>query len=171
MKVWRPLFLDHALGLGGFVRPDVVFRKGLVDHLEAHLDGHFVRGGAVLAQQKFEHEHRHVGAHLDFADQILAHHLAGEDPVDLIVQGVPFRKPFPMVFHHRVPNFTLISLDWARTRSVAGSWMTTCSRSTSSISRIMATPAFFLGCRITSPFPARTRPPWPCRPCRRSPLC
>ena len=85
MKVCLTSLLDLALCLGALIGSDVVVGQGVVHDLQAHLDSHLVAGGAVLAEQVLEDEHRHVGADLDLADQVLANHLAGEDSVDPVV--------------------------------------------------------------------------------------
>ena len=89
------LVLDLALGLHRLVGADVVVGQRVVDDLQAHLDRHSVRRGAVLAEQELEDEDRHVGADLDLPDEVLADDLAGEDAVDLVVEGIPRRYLSP----------------------------------------------------------------------------
>ena len=46
-----PVLLDLALCLVRLIRTDVVVREGVIDDLQAHLDGRLVRRGAVLPEQ------------------------------------------------------------------------------------------------------------------------
>jgi hypothetical protein len=83
-----PLLLDLALGAHRLVGADVVVGQGVVDHLQAHLDRHVVGRGAIFSEQELQHEHRDIGADLHATHQILAHHLAGEGAIGLVVEGV-----------------------------------------------------------------------------------
>ena len=67
---------------------DVVVRQRVVDDLQPHLDRDLVRRRAVLPEQELEDEDRHVRADLHLAHEVLADHLAGEQPVHLVVEGV-----------------------------------------------------------------------------------
>ena len=88
MKVYFPVFLDLALRLHRLVGADVVVCERVVDDLQSHLDRDFVGRGAVFSEQELEHEDRNVRADLDFPDEILAHDLAGEELVRLVVECV-----------------------------------------------------------------------------------
>ena len=129
MKVWRPLLLHLALRLLGLVRADVVVGQRVVDDLQAHLDGHLVRRRAVLPEQVLQDEDGHVRADLHLADQILADDLAGEEAVDLVVEGVA--RWGREEDHPQIPRFTGISSDWAIRASVVGSCSTIWTNGTS----------------------------------------
>ena len=77
---------DRGLHLLGFVGPDVVLGQDLLDRAQAFLDHRFVVRGAVAPQQIFQDVHRHVRTFLDQLGQVLANHLAGEMPVQEVVQ-------------------------------------------------------------------------------------
>ena len=118
------LLFDSALGFHELVGPDVVFGQRVVDDLQAHLDGHFIRRRAVLAQQKFEHEDRHVGSDLHLADEVFADHFAVKSHGQFLVQSVQRnRNRFchgSAVFIY-IPSRTGILLDLASTQSESGS--------------------------------------------------
>ena len=88
MKLNLPLLLDAALGLRRFVGPDVVLGQDVVDDFEAHLDRQLVGRGTILAEQVLQDEDRNIDADLDPSDEVLAHDLAGEDTVDLVVERI-----------------------------------------------------------------------------------
>ena len=83
-----PVFLYFALRLRRLVRANVVVCERVVDDLQSHLDRKFIRRGAVLSEQEFEHEDRNVRPDLDLADEVLAHDLSGEQLVRLVVECV-----------------------------------------------------------------------------------
>ena len=77
---------DRGLHLLGFVGPDVVLGQDLLDRPQPVLDHRLVVRGAVAAQQIFQDVDRHVRTFLDQLGQVLANDLAGEVPVQEIVQ-------------------------------------------------------------------------------------
>src|SRR5947208_979736 len=79
-----PVFLYFALRLRRFIRANVVVRECVVNDLQSHLDRKFIRGGAVLTEQKFEHEDWNVCPDLNLTDEILAHNLSGKQLVCLV---------------------------------------------------------------------------------------
>ena len=78
---------DRGLDLLGFVGPHVVLGQNLLDGLQAVLDDRLVVRGAVAAEQIFQHVDRDVGPFLDQLGQVFANDLAGEVPVQQVVQA------------------------------------------------------------------------------------
>ena len=78
---------DRGLDLLGFVGPDVVLGQDLLDRAQPVLDHRLVVRGAVAAQQVLQDVHRHVRPFLDQLGQVLANDLAGEVPVQQVVQA------------------------------------------------------------------------------------
>ena len=72
MTLWRPFSLMFDRTRPGFVAVDIMLAQDLLDRLDAGLDGGLIAGGAVLAQQVFQHVGGHDGVALDRLDQILA---------------------------------------------------------------------------------------------------
>jgi hypothetical protein len=57
-----------------------------------------------LPEQELEDEDRHVGADLDLADEVLAHDLAGEQPVHLVVERIACGGRAPLLMLHSKSN-------------------------------------------------------------------
>ena len=105
-----PAVLHLALRLHRLVGADVVVGERVVDDLQPHLDRHLVRRRAVLAEQELEHEDRHVRADLDLPDEVLAHDLAGEEAVHLVVERISARDCSVAHGLHSKPNRDVV---WA----------------------------------------------------------
>ena len=87
MTLRLPRSRIDGLDLLGFVGPDVVLGQNLLDRLQALLDHRLVVRGAVAAEQVFQDVDRHVRPFLDQLGQVLADDLAGEVPVEQVVQA------------------------------------------------------------------------------------
>ena len=83
-----PLLLDVGADQPRLVAMDIMLAQDLLDRLDAGLDGRLVAGGAILAQQIFQHVGGHDGVALDRLDEVLADHQAREVAVDFPVQLV-----------------------------------------------------------------------------------
>ena len=83
---------DRRLHQLGLVPVDVVVGEDLADRSDAGLDGGFVVGGGVLAEQVLQDVRRHDRVALDGLDQVLADHQAGEVLVDLLVERGLLRR-------------------------------------------------------------------------------
>ena len=84
--------LDRRLDQLGLVPVDVVLGEDLAHRVDAGLDGGFVVGGGVLAEQVLQDVRRHDGVALDGLDQVLADDDAGEELVDLVVEVALLRR-------------------------------------------------------------------------------
>ena len=87
-----PALADRRLHQLGLVPVDVVVGEDLADGVDAGLDGGFVVGGGVLAEQVLQHVRRHDRVALDGLDQVLADDDAREVLVDLLVEGGLLRR-------------------------------------------------------------------------------
>ena len=79
---------DARLSCIRLVGTDVVLVQGGKHGFHSRLDFSRIVAGAVAGQQEFQHEGGYVGAPLDPVQQILAHHFAAEDLVQLPVEIV-----------------------------------------------------------------------------------
>ena len=62
--------------------------KDLLDRLDTGLNGRLIAGGAILAQQVFQHVGGNDGVALDRLDEILADNKSREVCVDFLVKFV-----------------------------------------------------------------------------------